>query len=123
MAIKLLLVDDQPSVRRGLRMSLALEEDFWIGGEAGSGTEALAQVKEISPDVVIMDVEMPAMDGIAATQALRESAPGVVVVVLSLYDDAAVRERAARAGAFAFVAKHAPPDELIAAIRQAAERK
>ena len=120
MTIKLLLVDDQPLVRRGLRMSLALEEDFQIDGEAGDGREALALAQALAPDVVLMDVAMPKMDGLTAAQAIKSSMPKTAVIILSLYDDASTRERAVQAGAFAFVPKHAPLEELIAAIRQAA---
>jgi DNA-binding NarL/FixJ family response regulator len=120
MTIKLLLVDDQPLVRRGLRMSLALEEDFQIDGEAGDGREALALAQALAPDVVLMDVAMPKMDGLTAAQAIKSSMPKTAVIILSLYDDASTRERAVQADAFAFVPKHAPLEELIAAIRQAA---
>jgi DNA-binding NarL/FixJ family response regulator len=114
--IKLLLVDDQPSVRMGLRMRLALEPDVTIVGEAGDGELALAQT--LHPDVIVMDVHMPRMDGIAATAALRQVAPRIVVVLLSLYDDVATRSRAQEAGALAFVQKQGTMDSLLAAIRQ-----
>jgi DNA-binding NarL/FixJ family response regulator len=123
MTIKLLLVDDQPQVRRGLRMNLALEKDFEIGGEAGDGQTALALAAALAPDVVVMDVAMPGMDGIAATQALRAAVPRVAVVILSLHDNAVSRERAVQAGAVAFVSKQAPLEALIAAIRLAAGYK
>jgi DNA-binding NarL/FixJ family response regulator len=123
MTIKLLLVDNQPQVRRGLRMSLALEKDFQVSGEAGDGAEALALAAVLAPDVVVMDVAMPRMDGIAATQAMHAAAPRAAVVILSLHDDTVSRERAVRAGAAAFVSKQAPLEELIAAIRLAAGYK
>jgi CheY-like chemotaxis protein len=69
--IRLLLVDDQPAVRRGLRMRLALEADFLVAGEAEDGVSALALMSELHPDVVVMDAQMPRMDGIIATVALR----------------------------------------------------
>ena len=118
--IKLLLADDQLSVRRGLRMRLALEPDVTVIGEAENGAQTLALVPTLHPDVVLMDVKMPVMDGIAVTTALRGVAPRSAVVVLSLHDDAVTRARAEAAGAVAFVGKHEPADRLLAAIRHAA---
>jgi DNA-binding NarL/FixJ family response regulator len=117
--IKLLLVDDQPSVRMGLRMRLALETDVTIVGEAGDGEAALSLAQTLHPDVIVMDVQMPRMDGISATAALRTVAPRSSVVLLSLYDDAATRARGQEAGALAFVQKQGTMDALLAAIRQA----
>lgn len=117
--IKLLLVDDQPSVRMGLRMRLALEPDVMIVGEAGDGEAALALARSLHPDVIIMDVQMPRMDGIAATAALRTIAPASGVVLLSLYDDATTRARGREAGALAFVQKQGTMDALLTAIREA----
>jgi DNA-binding NarL/FixJ family response regulator len=104
-------------------MRLALEPDLEIIGEAGDGTEALAQVAALRPDVVVMDVALPRLDGLAATEALRTTVPTSAVVMLTLHDDAATRARAAAAGAIAFVAKHEPAEALPAAIRRAAERR
>jgi DNA-binding NarL/FixJ family response regulator len=118
--IKLLLVDDLACVRQGLRMRLGLEPDLQVVGEAGDGAEALALASSLRPDVVVMDVEMPGMDGLAATAALQKSAPRCAVVTLSLHDDIATRLRAHLAGSRAFVAKHQPVDQLLAAIRSAA---
>ena len=118
--IRLLLVDDQPAVRRGLGMHLHLEPDIQIVGEASTGREALSMAQELVPDVVLMDVEMPEMDGIAATAALSASVLTSAVVILSIYDDAQTRGRAQAAGAVAFVGKHGATDSLLAAIRQAA---
>ena len=116
--ISIVLVDDQAAVRRGLRMRLTMETDVEVVGEAGSGEAALRLVRSLSPDVVLMDVEMPGMDGIDATAALRAAAPQVAVVVLSLYDDARTRARAREAGAAAFVAKHQAKTTLLATIRR-----
>lgn len=115
--IRLLLVDDEASVRRGLRMQLALEQDVAVVGEAGDGAAALALVDELRPDVVVMDVNMRGMDGIAATEALSQRAPGTRVVILSLHDDTATRVRAEAAGARAFVGKHESCDRLVSVIR------
>jgi YesN/AraC family two-component response regulator len=89
----IVLVDDQATVRRGLRMRLTIEPDMEVVGEAESGEAALRLVRFVSPDVVLMDIEMPDMDGIAATAALRATAPHVAVVILSLYEDARTRAR------------------------------
>lgn len=120
--IRILLVDDQQNIRRGLRMRLALEPDLAIVGEAADGEAALRMARLVAPDVVVMDIEMPVMDGIAATSALRDASPRCSVVMLSLYDDAATRTRAAAAGASAFVAKTKMDETLLDAIRAAGSK-
>jgi DNA-binding NarL/FixJ family response regulator len=120
MPIRLLLVDDQPAVRRGLRMRFALEPDLEVVGEAGGVAEAISLARALHPDVVLMDVEMPGVSGIAAIATLRRVAPHSTVVIFTLYDDAAMRARAREAGATAFVAKHQTEETLLAAIRRAA---
>ena len=117
--IRLLLVDDQPAVRFGLGMRLALEPDLLVVGEAGDGEAALQLARRLQPDIVLMDVEMPGMDGIAATAAMRSVAPEIVVIMLSLYDDTTIRSRAQAAGSYTFVAKQEPVEALLVAIRQA----
>jgi DNA-binding NarL/FixJ family response regulator len=119
--ITILLVDDQPAVRRGLRMRLALEPDVTVVGEADDGAKAVEMAASLDPDVVVMDVEMPGMDGIAACTALQERALRSSVVVLTLYDDAAMRDRALAAGAVAFVGKGEAAEALPVAIRRAAQ--
>ena len=118
--ITLLIVDDQPGTRRGLRMRLELEPDVAILGEAGDGATAVELTKQLHPDVVLMDVEMPGMDGIAATAAIRSVEPRAHVVILTLYDDNVTQARARAAGAHAFVPKHRMEEPLLAAIRGAA---
>ena len=118
--IRVLLVDDQAVVRRGLRVLFHLEPDLQVVGEASTGTEALALAQTLTPDVVLMDIAMPGMDGIEATAALCSMVPQSVVVILSIYDDAQTRGRAQAAGAVAFVEKRGTTDTLLAAIRQAA---
>jgi DNA-binding NarL/FixJ family response regulator len=120
--ITVLLVDDQPKVRQGLRMRLALEPDMEIVGEAKDGAEAVALAPRLHPDVVVMDIEMPGMNGIRATGELQTLSPQSAVVVLSIHDDPANRERARAAGAVAFVGKHAGEEALLTAIRQAVRR-
>lgn len=118
--IRVLLVDDQQVVRRGLGLRLHLEPDMRVVGEARSGKEALTLVQALAPDVVLMDVEMPEMDGIAATTALRAMRSPSAVVIISIHDDLPTRIRAQAAGAVAFVTKNGLTDELLAVIRQAA---
>jgi DNA-binding NarL/FixJ family response regulator len=118
--IRLLLVDDQPVVRRGLRVRFQLEPDMQVVGEASTGREALILAQALSPDVVLMDIEMPVMDGIEATTALRTVVPQSAVVILSIHNDRQTRMRAQAAGAVAFVEKRGTTDTLLAVIRQAA---
>lgn len=118
--IRVLLVDDQAVVRRALRGRLHLEPDLEVIGEAGSGSEALALAQALTPDVVLMDVEMPGMDGIEATAALFRAVPLSAVVMLSIHDDVQTRRRAKEVGAVAFVEKRGETESLLLAIRQAA---
>jgi DNA-binding NarL/FixJ family response regulator len=118
--IRLLIVDDRPAVRRGLKMCLEIEPDITIVGEAGDGKTALALVQILHPDVVLMDVAMPEMDGLATTTALRVLEPLASVVIHTVHDDAATRERALAAGAVAIVAKRRCGEDLAPAIREAA---
>jgi DNA-binding NarL/FixJ family response regulator len=118
--VRLLVVDDRPAVRTGLRIWLALEPNLEVVGEADGGAEAISLTQALRPDVVLMDVEMPGMDGISATAALRSLAPQSAVVILSLHDDATTRTRAQEAGAAAFVAKHQMEETLLAEIRRVA---
>ena len=121
--IRLVLVDDQPSVRQGLRMRLTAEPDMMVVGEASNGREAIILVQQLAPDIVLMDVEMPEMDGIEATAMMRASIPQSAVVMLSIYDDVSTRARAHAAGAAAFVNKSGVVDVLLATIRHAAEQR
>ena len=117
--IRLLLVEDQASVRQGLKMRLALEAHFTVVAEAGDGLSALLLAQQYSPDVIVMDVEIPGTDGITATQVLRSTLPRSKVVMLSLHEDTATRARAHSAGAVVFVAKTEATELLVSAIRNA----
>ena len=118
--IRLLLVDDQLIVRQGWRMRLALEADMTVVGEASNGMEAVQLAQSLNPDVILLDVEMPILDGLAAAAKLQEIASRAAVVMVSMYDTAATRERAQVVGAAAFVCKQEPVEALLAAIRRAA---
>jgi DNA-binding NarL/FixJ family response regulator len=122
MMLTLLLVDDQPAVRHSLQMSLALEPDLVVVGAAADSATALRLAGHLHPDVVVMYLRMPGVDGVATTAAMRTAAPGSVVIALSLYDDAVTRAQAEAAGASAFIGKHEGMDALLAAIRAAAGR-
>ena len=119
-AIRVLIVDDQSAVRRGLHLRLSLEPEVEVIGEAGDGAEAISLAGSLRPDVVLMDVRMPGMDGIEATAALRAVSRESAVVILSLDDDAKTRTRAKKAGAVAFIAKRRMEEELLAVVRRAA---
>ena len=116
--IRLLIVDDQPAVRKGLQMRLEAEPDLSVIGQAPDGEVAVELAQALGPDIVLMDVEMPHMNGIAAAEAIHLICPNSLVVILSIHDDAHMRECAENAGAAAFVLKAAPADMLLAAIRQ-----
>jgi DNA-binding NarL/FixJ family response regulator len=120
MTIRLLLVDDHAVVRQGLKMFLALDPDFEVVGEAADGFGALRMAKELQPDVVLMDLLMPGMDGIEATGILRREMPDIEVIALtSVLEDSSV-VGAIRAGAIGYLLKNTEADELIRAIKAAA---
>ncbi|MCW2759994.1 MAG: DNA-binding response regulator [Marmoricola sp.] len=117
MSIRLAIVDDQGMVRAGFRSLLAGEEDFEVVGEAANGEEAVELVTRLLPDVTLMDIRMPVLDGIAATRQLVESGVETKVLVLTTFDLDEYVFEALRAGASGFLLKDAPAEELAAAIR------
>ncbi|MFD0437505.1 response regulator transcription factor [Streptomyces chartreusis] len=119
-AIRLLLVDDDPLVRAGLSFMLGGADDIEIVGEAADGSEVEALVDRTRPDVVLMDIRMPSVDGLTATERLRgrKDAPQVVLLTTFHADDQVLR--ALRAGAAGFVLKDTPPAEIVAAVRRVA---
>jgi DNA-binding NarL/FixJ family response regulator len=115
--IRVVLVDDQALFRSGLRLLLDSQDDLQVVGEAGNGMEALAEVARTAPDVVLMDVRMPVMDGVTATERLAALGDRPKVLVLTTFDLDEAAARALRAGASGFVLKDARPEFLLAAVR------
>jgi len=121
MAIRILITDDHSVVRQGLRMFLSLDPDIEVVGEAENGEVALSMSRELHPDVVLMDLLMPVMNGMEATKAIRSEMPEVEVIALtSVLEDASVTE-AVRAGAMGYLLKDSQAEELHQAIKGAAE--
>jgi DNA-binding NarL/FixJ family response regulator len=117
MTIRVILADDQPLVRAGLRMLIAQTPDIDVAGEAGTGTEAVQLTRDTRPDVVVMDIRMPGMDGIEATQLITAGAAPARVLVLTTFDDDDNVYGALRAGASGFLVKDMALDDILSAIR------
>jgi DNA-binding NarL/FixJ family response regulator len=115
--IKVLLVDDQSIVREGLRSLLQAKPELEVIGEAENGQVAVEQALELRPDVVLMDVRMPVMDGVAATRMLHEQAPDIKVLVLTTFDDDEYVSQAMHHGAKGYLLKDTPSEEVAQAIR------
>jgi DNA-binding NarL/FixJ family response regulator len=117
MTIQVILADDQPLIRAGLRMLIAQTPDIDVAGEAGTGTEAVQLARDTSPDVVVMDIRMPGMDGIEATQLITAGATPTRVLMLTTFDDDDYVYGALRAGASGFLVKDMALDDILSAIR------
>ncbi|MDT0543030.1 MULTISPECIES: response regulator transcription factor [Streptomyces] len=117
MTVRIVLADDQPLVRAGLRMVIADAPDLEIVGEAGTGTEAVRLVRELRPDVVVMDIRMPGMDGIEATRMITADTPAPRVLMLTTFDDDNNVYAALRAGASGFLVKDMALDDILTATR------
>lgn len=117
--IRLLLVDDEVRVRQGLRMRLEVEPDLMVVGEAGDGRSAAAAAATLHPDVVVMDLVMPQMDGLMSAAQVSEALPGVKIVILTIHDDRAMRERVGATG-LPLVTKEADVSLLLSEIRRIA---
>ncbi len=115
--IRLLLVDDESLIRRGLKALLKLEADLQVVGEADNGQTALAQVEALQPDVVLMDIRMPLMDGVAATKAITERFAQTNVLVLTTFDKDEYVTQALLNGAAGYLLKDTPSEEIAQAIR------
>jgi DNA-binding NarL/FixJ family response regulator len=117
--IRVELVDDDPMVRTGVRAILAAAEDIVVVAEAGDGREALEQARAHRPDVVLLDIRMPVLDGLDAASALRRELPEVAVVMLTTFSESEYVARALDSGAAGFLLKSGDPYELMAAVRAA----
>lgn len=120
MSVRVLVVDDHPVVRAGIVGLLAGEADLDVVGEAGDGEQACARAAELTPDVVLMDLRMPVLDGAAATARILAEVPTARVVVLTTYETDADILRAVEAGATGYLLKDTPRDDLVAAVRAVA---
>ncbi len=121
--IRLVIADDHPVVRAGLQGMLASQPDFEIVGEATNGKEAVALAYSLLPDLILMDLRMATMDGVAATTQIRRQHPALPVLVLTTYDSDTDIARAIDAGATGYLLKDAPRDQLFAAIRDVVQGK
>jgi DNA-binding NarL/FixJ family response regulator len=118
MAIRVLVVDDQDMVRAGFAMILDAQDDIEVVGEAEDGERAIVEAARLTPDVVVMDIQMPSLDGIAATRAvLARARPAPRVLVVTTFDIDEYVYEAIRAGASGFLLKNAPPEDLVRAVR------
>lgn len=119
--IQVLIVDDIPQVRQGLATMLELAAKktlpkIKVIGEAQNGNDAIQQAQALHPDVILMDLEMPVVNGFQATQSIKSKDPSVFIIILTIHDDLATRQQATLAGADAFIAKSVPLDELVRSI-------
>jgi two-component system, NarL family, nitrate/nitrite response regulator NarL len=119
--ITILVADDHPVVRKGLQTCLGRQANLKIVGEAADGDEALRKTRELLPDVVLMDISMPGMNGLAVTQVLRKELPQIKVLILSVHNNKDYIFRVIQAGAHGYVSKEAPPEEVVRAIESVAE--
>jgi DNA-binding NarL/FixJ family response regulator len=120
--IRLLIADDHALVRQGLRGILEREPDIEIVGEAHNGREAVDLCRALGPNLVLMDVRMPEMDGLEATRIINHERPEAGVLMVTMHDNQDYMREAAKAGAAGYVLKDAPRDELIGAVRRAVRR-
>ncbi|MBI3363240.1 MAG: response regulator transcription factor [Chloroflexi bacterium] len=117
--IKLLLVDDHAVVRSGLRMLLETQPDVTIAGEAENGADAISLARQLSPDVIVMDITLPDISGIEATRRIHETCPNAAIVALTIHEDEQYFFEMLAAGASGYVPKRAAPEDLLTAIRAA----
>ncbi|WP_375502107.1 response regulator [uncultured Jatrophihabitans sp.] len=120
MTVRVLLADDQPLLRQGFAMIVGAEPDMLVVGEAAEGVEAVALARALRPDIVLMDVRMPGLDGIAATRQITASQPEVKVIILTTFDIDEYAFDGLRAGASGFLLKNARPEDLLRGIRAVA---
>jgi DNA-binding NarL/FixJ family response regulator len=121
--IRIILADDHAVMRRGLRLVLEAQKDFEVVGEASDGREAVALVETLKPDVAVLDITMPNMNGIEAARQISAKQPGVAIVVLSMHSDEGYVLRALKAGARGYLLKESPEADFIQAIRSVSQGK
>ena len=117
MAIKVLIADDHAIVRAGLRTLITSESDLELLGEATGGLESIEKVHELNPDVIVLDISMPDLDGIEVVRILKQELSQCAILILTVHEDEALVREAIRIGAAGYIIKHAAESELIAAIR------
>ena len=118
MSIKLVIVDDHAIVRAGLRSVILTDEDLEIIGEASGGTEAVSLLEKIHPDVVVLDLSMPDMDGVQVTRHLHSHHPQIHILILTVHEDEALMREVIQSGASGYILKHAAEQELCTAIKK-----
>jgi DNA-binding NarL/FixJ family response regulator len=120
MKTRVLIVDDHPAFREGLKLMINSEGDMEVVGEAENGEEAIVVTRQMLPDLILMDVKMPVMDGTEATSRILDEMPGMKILALSIYADDGFMKSMIRAGALGYILKGCDPEELSGAIRKAA---
>lgn len=118
--LRIVLADDHTIVRQGLKLLIDGQPDMMVVGEAPDGAAVLEQAKALKPDIVVMDISMPGMNGLVATRTLKRAQAHVAIVVLTRHEDDAYVQELLRAGASGYVLKHSPPPQLLGAIRAVA---
>src|SRR5688572_2808129 len=116
--IKVLIIDDHPLFRRGIRWTLDAAEDIEVIGEAENGTEAIAVTEKTFPDVVLVDINLPGLNGLEVARVIKRRNPRIRIIVLSVYEDDEQLFNAIKVGASAYAAKNVHPDSLLEIIRQ-----
>jgi len=116
-SIRILLADDHSITRNGLKIILSLYDDMVLVGEASNGMDAIKICKKTNPDIILMDLDMPILDGVSATGIIRKECPGVKVIALTSFTDKKLVKNAIKAGVSSYIVKNISPDELIKAIR------
>ena len=115
--VRILIADDHPIVREGLATVLSQEEGLEVVGQAANGAEAVSQSTKLQPDIVLMDMQMPVMDGVEAIQKIKGTSPDIKIIVLTTYESDDYIFRGIEAGARAYLLKDSPPEDLVHAIR------